>query len=952
MSAATHSRDLTTEGLLKIDRDLTYLIECLREVLEELGETEVARHVDAAHAAALRGEGLSGKGEESAAQSADAPERLGQVYSITFQLLNMVEENAAAVTRRTRESSTTRKSEPGLWARVLAGLREDGFSGEEVAALLPHVRVEPVLTAHPTEAKRATVIEQHRALFRLLEQRELTPDVPARQTALRNEIKAALERLWRTGEILLQKPDVASERDNLIFYLREVYPDALDALDDKLRQAWEAAGFEPDLLGSPANFPRLRFGFWVGGDRDGHPGVTAEVTKDTLAELRRNALMVVGRRLGRMAERLSLSARKQPPPRELADAIHRLAERHPKAHALLQRRFGDEPWRQFAGLMVEHLPSPDAQADAAKEDDAAPCYATPRELAADLRLLRKSLLAVSAGRLAKLDVDPVLRALDTFGFHLAALDVRQNSKFHDKAIAQLMASANVPDAENFPNWPEERRLEFLNAELATPRPFSRYGRGIGEEADAVLACFRVLVEHHDTHGVEGLGALIVSMTHRLSDLLAVYVLAREAGLARFKPEGLICPLAVVPLFETIDDLDRSPELLKQFLAHPVTVRSLEARRRAFHRDDPADEDAETSAGPETGVQQVMLGYSDSNKDSGILSSQCALRRAQQQMVEVARAANVRLRFFHGRGGTISRGAGPTHRFLESLPPGSLNGDVRLTEQGETVAQKYANPVTAVYNLELLLAGVTGVTLTNRSAPTAPHALDALADRMADDSQRAYKGLLEADGFIEFFGQATPIDVVEQSRIGSRPARRTGQRTLDDLRAIPWVFSWHQSRFYLPGWYGIGTALQDLADRDPALFDRMTAAVDTDWPFLTYVLTNVETNLASADLDLMSEYAALVEGDEVRNRIFGMITAEFDRTHRLLERIFGGATAERRPRMWKTLKMRDERLRVLHHQQIALLGQWRGLKPGGEADKLLPQLLLNVNAIASGLRTTG
>ena len=937
--------DLTTEGLLKIDRDLTYLIECLREVLEELGEHDVAGHVDAAHAAAVRGEGLSGR-EHAAA--ADSPERLGQVYSITFQLLNMVEENAAAVTRRTREASATRRAEPGLWARVLGGLRDEGFSGEEVAALLPHVRVEPVLTAHPTEAKRATVIEQHRALFRLLEQRERTPDIPARQTALRNEIKASLERLWRTGEILLQKPDVASERDNLIFYLREVYPDALDALDQKLRQAWEAVGFEPDLIASPANFPRLRFGFWVGGDRDGHPGVTADVTRETLAELRRNALMVLGRRLARMAEKLSLSARKQPPPAELADAIGRLAEKHPKAAALLQRRFGDEPWRQFASLMVEHLPAPDARPD---DPDAPAAYAAPRELAADLRLLRKSLLSVRAQRLAESDVDPVLRALDTFGFHLAALDVRQNSKFHDLAMSQLMASANVPDAETFPEWPEEKRIEFLNAELATPRPFSRYGRGIGPEADAVLACFRVLVDHHDRHGVEGLGALIVSMTHRLSDLLVVYVLARESGLARFKPEGLVCPLAVVPLFETIDDLDRSPEMMRQFLAHPVTVRSLEFRRREFHRDDPSDDGAASDSGPERGVQQVMLGYSDSNKDSGILSSQCALRRAQQQMVDVARAANIRLRFFHGRGGTISRGAGPTHRFLESLPPRSLDGDVRLTEQGETVAQKYANPVTAVYNLELLLAGVTGVTLTNRAAPTAPHPLDALADRMADDSQRAYKALLESDGFITFFGQATPIDAVEQSRIGSRPARRTGRRTLDDLRAIPWVFSWHQSRFYLPGWYGIGTALQNLADRDPALFDRMAGAVDSEWPFLNYVLTNVETNLASADMDLMSEYAALVDDEEVRNRIFGTITAEFDRTHRLLERIFGGATAERRPRMWKTLKMRDERLRVLHHQQIALLKQWRGLK-SGEAEKLLPQLLLNVNAIASGLRTTG
>ena len=971
-AAPTGLTDLTATGFAKIDRDLTYLVECLREVLEDLGEHDVARHVDAAHAAATLGDpsspdvppwsGGSGRPGEGDGASADSPERLGQVYSITFQLLNMVEENAAAVTRRAREAAADRRAEPGLWNRVLGGLRDEGFSAQEVAALLPHVRVEPVLTAHPTEAKRAAVIEQHRALFRLLEEREYTPDVPARQTALRNEIKASLERLWRTGEILLQKPDVASERDNLIFYLREVFPDAVDKLDEKLRQAWEATGFDSALLAGPNDFPRVRFGFWVGGDRDGHPGVTADVTRETLSELRRNALIVLGRRLGGLAEKLTLSARKQPAPPELTDAVARLSAAHPKCAATLARRHGDEPWRQFATLMQEHLPrvaEPGQSLTVA--DREAESYGSPHELLADLHLLRRSLVDVRAGRLALLDVDPVIRVVDSFRFHLAALDVRQNSKFHDAAMAQLMAGANVPDAENFGDWPEERRLELLNAELAIPRPFSRYGRGIGPECDAVLASYRVLVEQLDTHGPDGVGALIVSMTHRLSDLLVVYLLAREAGLARYHhgpagddTTGLACPLAVVPLFETVDDLDRAPQVMADFLAHTVTVRSLALRRKTLMARDRFD----PAVARDRTVQQVMIGYSDSNKDSGILSSQVGLRRAQNAMVDVAGTAGVRLRFFHGRGGTISRGAGPTHRFLESLPPRSLDGDVRLTEQGETVAQKYANPSTAVYNLELLLAGVTGVTLHNRATPAAPHALEFLLPRLSDAGRSAYQALLSADGFMDFFGQATPIDVVEQSRIGSRPSRRQGmsgpvvKRTLDDLRAIPWVFSWHQSRFYLPGWYGVGSALQSLLDEDEALFDRAAAAVEGDWPFLRYVLTNVETNLASADLDLMSEYAALVDDGATRTRIFGTIVEEFDRTRGLLERIFGGTLAQRRPRMWKTLKLRDERLRLLHHQQIRLLRQWRSLRASSDADKLLPQLLLNVNAIASGLRTTG
>ncbi len=530
---------------------------------------------------------------------------------------------------------------------------------------------------------------------------------------------------------------------------------------------------------------------------------------------------------------------------------------------------------------------------------------------------------------------PVIRAVDAFGFHLATLDIRQNSRFHDKAFGQLMTLAGHP-GEAFATWDEARRLEFIETELRSSRPFAHSGASAGPEADAVLSCYRLLVEQYDAHGPGGLGALIVSMTRQLSDLLVVYLLAREAGLARSTSEGLVCRLPVTPLFETAEDLDGAPAIMRAFLAHPATRCSLRATG-----DEP--------------VQQIMIGYSDSNKESGILASQWALHRAQSALTAIGRETGVRIRYFHGRGGTISRGAGPTHRFLDALPPGSVNGDLRLTEQGETIAQKYANGATASFNLELLLAGTAGTSLRPPSPSPLAARMEPAVNMLVAASREVYEGLLKEPDFMEFYSQATPIDALEQSSIGSRPARRTGQRTLADLRAIPWVFSWNQARFYLPGWYGVGSALSRLREQDARAFGDLKECLDGGWPFLRYVLMNVETNLASADREIMSRYAELVVSPAVRGAFLGRITEEFEQTYALLTACFGRSTMDRRPRAAKTLRLRADALRVLHEQQIGLLSQWRGMQKSGDeaaAKQMLPELLLSINAIASGLRTTG
>lgn len=913
--------DYIAIGFGKLEDDLKYLIGCLAEVLTELGHGELAAWLPWS--------------DKPVPADGKLPPQLGLVYSIAFQLLNMVEENSSAAMRVLREENEGLAAEPGLWGRYLANLKREGAPAQDIAKVLRQVRVEPVLTAHPTEAKRLTVLEQHRVLYHLIELRQQADMSPSAQKSLRDRTKATLERLWRTGEILLVKPQISDERHNVMHYLRDVFPAVLPLLDERLRYAWKETGFDPAAMES---LPRVSFGTWVGGDRDGHPGVTAQVTAETLQHLRLNALITLHRQLVVLSEKMTLSAWMQPLPQKLREDHARLVAVLGARSESILATHTDEPWRQFVKLLIARLPLEIGRDQTTHQvSEGLHTYQFATELTADLQILHDSLIEVGAGRLARQDVAPVLRAVEVFGFHLAKLDIRQNSVFHEKALSQLMTATGM-DGSDYANWSETERLRFLDRELRSPRPFLHATAKAGPEADTVLSCYRVLAAHVEKYGPDAIGALIVSMTRRLSDLLAVYVLAREAGLTRLMPDGLTCMFPVVPLFETIDDLERSPAILRSFLEHTVTRSSLRFQQKPG----------------EPPVQQVMVGYSDSNKDAGILASQWSLQKAQASLAAVGHESGVAIRFFHGRGGTISRGAGPTHRFLEALPHGALSGDIRTTEQGETIAQKFGNLGTATYNMELLVAGVAATTYHHEFGVEARHMLEPVLEQLSDSSTRAYRRLLEAEGFIPFFRQATPIDALEHSSIGSRPARRTGQASLADLRAIPWVFSWNQSRFYLPGWYGAGSALKELLRGEPAEFDRLVAGIK-QWPFLQYVLTNIESSIASTDIDLMHRYAGLVEDPKIRGEIFGMILAEWETTREMLEKVRGIPMAERRPRMLRTLQLRAEALKVLHLQEIDLLTRWRALRKNGDepaADKMLPELLLSINAIASGLRTTG
>ncbi|GAA5124926.1 phosphoenolpyruvate carboxylase [Luteolibacter yonseiensis] len=911
-TASNSTREqLRLEGFDLIDERLQYLLGCLEDALVSTGETELLPYLP-----------WSGRVPDISA----APEGLPQLYSIGFQLLNMVEERVAAEIRREREKALGAESIRGLWPQALRDLKGMGLTPEQILAVLKDVQVEPVLTAHPTEAKRSSIRERHRALYGEMVRNEFPKYTERERRRIRERVVTTLETLWRTAEIHLVRPDITSELRNATHYLRDLFPAAINRLDLHFTEAWRDAGLPLEMLRSAGNIPRLIFGTWIGGDRDGHPLVTPEVTEKTLKELRHSAFKLLERELAELSTQLTLSRYLTPVPGELQARIDHLAKtvESPEAVKEILHRHEEEPWRQLALLMALRL---------REQIKGKPGYRNTACLTDDLNLLSRTLAGAGCHMLEEDAIRPIRHKLEMFGFHLATLDIRQNSEFHDKAISQLLTAAGVEDGENYASWPEERRLDFLNTELLSTRPFIHNDLRVGTEADDVLDTYRVLVRHRKHWGTNGVGALIVSMTRKLSDLLGVYLLAREAGLVDLTPEGLVCPLQVVPLFETMDDLDRSPGILKAFLEHPLTRRS------------PAD-----------GNQQVMLGYSDSNKDCGILAAQFALQRAQTALTQVGRDSGVNLCFFHGRGGTISRGAGPTHWFMAALPNGAMSGGFRMTEQGETIAQKYANLANATYNLELLLAGAAVTTAHHRHLPPVEDPCQAFMARLGDTSQAAYQNFLKAEGFIEFYRQATVIDALENSRIGSRPARRTGKKgfSISDLRAIPWVFSWTQARFYLPGWFGVGSGLEKLKQESPGDFAKFKEALPHS-TFMSYVLTNVETNLASANLELMSDYAGLVEDVELRDRFLGMILTEFEKTKTLLAELFDGDMKTRRPRMAKTLDIREAPLRVLHQQQIALLREWRGhvaAENSTEADALLPKLLLSINAIASGLRTTG
>lgn len=578
-----------------------------------------------------------------------------------------------------------------------------------------------------------------------------------------------------------------------------------------------------------------------------------------------------------------------------------------------------EPWRQYINLLLAKLENTSSSSSIDSES----YYKSSKDLLNDLKFFSNILVENGMKGIAENILFPIERAVSCFGFHLAKLDIRQNSAFHDKAISQILQANGEKDFD-FENWSEDKRVAHLNKLLQSHSLNTDITIYYGAEADNVLDCYRVVRNHINLYGSEGIGSFIISMTRNLSDLLVVYFFMKETQL-------LNTNIKVVPLLETIDDLQNGPIILDQFLQHTIT------QQRASKIEYK---------------QEVMVGYSDSNKDGGTIASKWNLYKAEQELHEIGIKNNFKVYFFHGTGGTISRGGGKYHRFLESMPLNTVNGTIKITVQGESIAQLFGNPLTATYNLNALTSGVAKHSILSKHYSETNKYPHEIMDFLAQKSFEHYRDFIETPGFINFYSKATCIDVLEKSKIGSRPARRTGTRSLKDLRSIPWVFSWNLSRFTLTGWYGIG-ALKELKTEKPEAFQSLKESIK-NWDFFRFLMIQTETNLILTNTEIINLYATLDESVAEREVFMSKILEDYENGVALIEELFEDKSTNRREGQYDNLQWRNEKLNTLHHLHIKYLKQWRDLtdEDNPEKEKILSTLLGIINSISSGLKNTG
>jgi phosphoenolpyruvate carboxylase len=813
---------------------------------------------------------------------------------------------------------------------ALARLRWAGIAPRTVSQTLAQSYLSPVLTAHPTEVQRKSILDAERDIANLLTARDeiraraLPKDALAPRELAANEaqLRARVLQLWQTRLLRFTKLTVADEIENALSYYEATF----------LRQIPKIyADLERELGQHPvASF--LRMGQWIGGDRDGNPNVTAETLEYALRRQCDVALRHYLTEVHYLGGELSLSAMLV----EVTPTMRALAEASPDTN---EHRL-DEPYRRALAGMYSRLAATLKEftgGDAARH--ALPPqnpYLVAEEFLADLRTIEDSLLAHHGAALSQQRLHPLIRAVEVFGFHLATVDLRQSSDQHEAVVAELLAVARVEP--HYGKLREEERRALLLRLLCDARPLRVIGARYSEHAQRELAIFETAKRMRERLGVQAIRHCIISHTETASDLLEVMLLQKEAGLLRGTlDDKALADLIVVPLFETIEDLRNAAPIMREFYGLPG-IAALVQRSGA--------------------EQDIMLGYSDSNKDGGIFTSSWELYRAEIALValfdELANSHNVQLRLFHGRGGTVGRGGGPSYQAILAQPPGTVRGQIRLTEQGEVIGSKYANPEIGRRNLETLVAATLEATLLQPTKP-APKNFLAAAQTLSESSMAAYRALVyETPGFTEYFFQATPIREIAELNIGSRPASRKPSQRIEDLRAIPWGFSWGQCRLTLPGWYGFGTAVHQFLEDNPSMKRREAQALlqkmYRQWPFFGSLLSNMDMVLAKSDLALASRYAQLVSDARLRKRIFSAIEAEWHRTVDALQLI----TGERQrlatnPALQRSIRHRFPYIDPLHHLQVELVRRHR---EGTLDERAQRGIHLSINGIAAGLRNTG
>jgi len=839
-----------------------------------------------------------------------------RAISVLFDLMNMAEDRHRVRVLRDRERRSGSQPRPESIGAALEHLQQEGYTAAQIRGFLHNLDIEPVFTAHPTEAKRRSVRTKLKGIQRCLAEMDQFDMLPRRQAQLERTIHAELVSLWQTDPHQPERPTVMEEAGRAVFLigtLWDVVPRLYQDLEDSLRRYFPGHEFEHRRF--------LHFGSWIGGDRDGNPNVTAQVTAQTLGLLRQTAMSYHREECRRAYHQLSISERRVEVSPQLRQALDEGLRRWPEAAARLERVSVHELYRRWLRLIEWRLDQSLAATAFGELPEGA--YRRGAALQADVELLARSLLAHRAGAVFDTCVREWIFRIRAFGLHLARLDVRQESSYYEQVVAELLARLGL--CQDYLDRPEQQRQEVLLRAMSQPADWA--GLELSEAAVETVELFRLLTRTAQLYGPEVLGGHVISLTHHPSDVLEVLWLleaaARESGAETL---GL-GQTGIVPLFETIDDLRRSGGVLEAMLANPAYARLLRERG---------------------GVQTTMIGYSDSTKDGGYLTATWALYQAQTALHEVAAGHGVRLIFFHGRGGALGRGGGPAARSILSLPPHTVGGAIRMTEQGEVLAARYDDPDIAFRHLEQVTAAAFLVEARVAQSPSGEwlETMEWLANR----AFQAYRELVEQQAFVDYFQQTTPIDEIERLPIASRPARRGGRRSLKDLRAIPWVFAWTQSRVLIPAWYGMGLALIDYVRLHGGAWDIL-GRMYREWEFFRATIDNAILALAKADMGIARGYAHLMEEPEAREGIWKRLSEEHERCCLAVQRMTGSASLLAEvPWLQRSIQERDPHVDPLNLIQVELLRRLRHSQ--GDPEELRDLLRLSIQGISAGMRTTG
>jgi phosphoenolpyruvate carboxylase len=844
-------------------------------------------------------------------------------FSLYFQLANIAEQNHRVRRRREHERGVEGNAQRGSIRRAVRQMQEEGISAESMEELIHRLGVELVLTAHPTEAMRRTVLDKHSHIARLLEKLDDPLLTSREQKKAEQQMRAEIMSLWQTRTVRKERLTVLDEVRNGLYFLDEILFDVLPALHLEMEEQLQAA--YPEHAWEVPSF--LRFGSWMGGDRDGNPYVTADLTFQTLILHFDLAMRKYVDRVTQLGQDLSQSFEITGASAELLDSLQ-----------LPQGFIPDEPYREKINQILARLDATQQRyhGDPAVENERTP-YRSPEEFLADIRLMERSLLAHKASEIVEVKVRPLIRQIELFGFHMATLDVRQHSEVHENAIEELFSLAHLGP---YRARTEHEKWQVLTRLLQDPRPMVSPYVPLGEGTQETLNVFHTVRKGQDWFGGDCIQNYLISMTQGVSDLLEVLLLCKEAGLFSHLPDGTAeSRLNIVPLLETIEDLRAAPAIIDQLFKNPVYRQHLAARGNH---------------------QEIMLGYSDSNKDGGYLTANWELYKSQTQIYEAARAHGISLKFFHGRGGALGRGGGPVERSILAQPPEALQGKVKITEQGEVISQRYGHTGIAMNSLE---KAVSAVLLGSMNKQT-PHMIateqrwSAILERLSQESFVAYQDFVYRNpDFLTYFHQATPLAEVGELNLGSRPAKRKNSPRIQDLRAIPWVFSWTQNRHLLPAWFGFGTAIESFLQVQPDAvkeFRRMYRR----WPFFQALIDNIQMALAKADMLIAAEYVGLVEDRELAERMFGRIQEEYAKTRQTVLAIIGqDDVLASSPVIQESIRLRNPYVDPLSYFQVLLLKELRERKANNGEDSSesaedLKDVLLTINGIASGLRNTG